>query len=130
MFQTEVKAGLITFTHDGKQYTMTAEQIEAAYRYQQRQYRLEDAKRQLNTLIFGCDDGSDFDRPEEGEKEKEWFQSEYCITYAEAADDEMLEEFTRRFENRLDCNLDENGQWEAAVKAVLIDRIEAERRMM
>lgn len=32
----------VTFTHNGKEYTMTLDEIEAAYRYQDREYHKQD----------------------------------------------------------------------------------------
>ncbi len=121
MFKMEPRTDLIRFKCDSVEYAMTEGEIEAAYRYRERQYRLEDAKRQLNTLIFGCDDGSGFDDPED-KKIKEDFQQDYGISYDVAISPPMLEEYLRRFENRFDCDYDENSQWEAAIRAVLADR--------
>lgn len=121
MFTMESRHSVVNFEYDGVKYSMTEQEIEAAYRYQEHQYRLEDAKRQLNTLIFGCDDGSDFDDPED-EEAKRYFAEDYGISYEEAGSEDMLEEYLRRFENRFDCDYDENSQWEAAIRAVLRDK--------
>jgi len=116
----EPKTDLIRFECDGVEYAMTKGEIEAAYRYRRHQHRLGDAKRQLNTLIFGCDDGSGFDDPE-GKKIKEDFQQDYGISYDVAISLPMLEEYLRRFEGRFNCDYDENSQWEAAIRAALAD---------
>lgn len=121
MFTMESGHSVVNFEYDGVKYSMTEQEIEAAYRYQEHQYRLEDAKRQLNTLAFGCDDGSDFDDPED-EEAKRYFAEDYGISYEEAGSEDMLEEYLRRFENRFDCDIDENSQWEAAIRAVLRDK--------
>lgn len=42
----------VRFTHHGKTYEMTEDQIEAAFRYQERQYRKEDAKYQLDEFVY------------------------------------------------------------------------------
>lgn len=111
---------LILFMHNGKAFCMTAEEIEAAYRYQEHYYRLEDAKSHLKKLVFGCDDGSDFDDPED-QQTKDDFAEEYGISYDQAVSENMLEEYLLRFGERFDCNQDENSQWEAVIKAALND---------
>ena len=121
MFTMESRDNVVHFEHNGVKYAMTEQEIEAAYRYQEHQYRLEDAKRQLNTLVFGCDDGSDFDDPED-EQSKRYFAEDYGISYDQAVSEDMLEEYLRRFEARFDCDYDENSQWEAAIRAVLRDK--------
>jgi len=55
-FQTSLplKEGrTIAFEYNGSTYALTEDEIKAAYRYQERWYRLDDARRQLNILIFG-----------------------------------------------------------------------------
>lgn len=118
MITTENGADMVNFEYNGVQYAMTEQEIEAAYRYRLYQYRLEDAKRHLNTLVFGVDDGSSFDGPE-SEQAKSDFTERYSISYEEASSDDMLDEYVRRFESRFDCNCDENSQWEAAILAAL-----------
>lgn len=121
MISMEQRADVIRFEHNGVKYAMTEQEIEAAYRYQEHQYRLADARRQFNLFVFGDDDGVDFDDPKY-EDTKFNFAVKYGITYTDASSDDMLEEYLRRYENRFDCNYDENSQWEAAICAVLADR--------
>lgn len=121
MIRMEPRTDLICFNHDGTEYAMTAKEIEAAYQYQQHQYRLEDAQRQLNALAFGDDDDGEFNDAADAQS-KTCFEADYGITYEEAVSVPMLEEYLRRFNNRSDCDLDENNQWEAAIKAVLKDK--------
>ena len=123
MFIMESGPDVVNFEYDGVKYAMTEQEIEAAYRYRERQYRLQDAESHLNILVFGVDDGSDFDDPED-EEAKRYFSEDYGISYEEAMSEDMLNEYLRRFENRFDCNYDENSQWEAAIRAVLLDRKE------
>ena len=105
----------IEFEYGGKLYAMTATEIEAAYRYKERQYRKEDALRQLNQFIFDEDD------PESDgasvEEKKRWFECIYLITYEEAC--EMLDDFVDTFEDFTDCNVDENQTWHDAIEEVL-----------
>lgn len=118
MFTMESRIDVVHFEHNGVKYAMTEQEIEAAYRYQERQYRLLDAKSHLNALVFGVDDGSDFNDPED-EQSKRDFAEDYGISYDEAVSEDMLAEYLRRFEDCFDCNYDENSQWEAAIKTVL-----------
>ena len=54
----------VTFEYEGKVYQMTPEEIEAAYFYQERQYRKCDAEAAINAYVFGLDpealDGDDY----------------------------------------------------------------------
>lgn len=111
---------VINFEHNGVKYVMTEQEIEAAYRYREHQYRLEDARRQFNTIVFGSDGASGLDDLK-SKQAKADFSVRYGIGCEEASSDDMLEEYLRRFENRFDCNQDENSQWEAAILAVLED---------
>ena len=45
----------VTFEFEGKVYQMTREEIEAAYRYREREYRQSDAEIALQYFVFGCD---------------------------------------------------------------------------
>lgn len=108
----------VCFEYNGMRYTMTEQEIEAAYRYQERRYRLQDAKRHLDIIVFGLDDGDALDDPESKEA-MAYFAKQYGISYEEASSDKMLEEYLRRFEGRFDCNYDENSQWEASILSAL-----------
>lgn len=44
MIEMENKKDLVSFEYEGKTYVMTQEEIEAAYRYQEQQYRKCDAE--------------------------------------------------------------------------------------
>ncbi len=123
MITMEDRPGMVHFEHDGVKYDMTEKEIEAAYRYREHQCRLEDAKRQLNIVIFGYDD-ADPEDPEFSDDLKQ-FEQQYSTSYEEAAAPDMLEEYLRRYESRFDCNQSENDQWEAAIVAALEDAKEA-----
>lgn len=111
---------VVHFEYNGVQYNMTEDEVEAAYRYQLRRYRLQDAQRQLDVLVYGSDGDIDTEDTE-SEQARACFAEQYGIGYEKASTDDMLEEYLRRFENRFDCNYDENSQWEAAIIAVLED---------
>ena len=115
IFPLEYPGDKVAFTYDGKTYAMTPEEIEAAYRYQQKQYRLQDAAAQLNMFIAGVSD-PDWDEPEFAE-ELVWFEKTHGITYKQAQ--ELAEEFLLAFESLADCNVDENTTWQRAIGNVL-----------
>lgn len=81
---------VIVTSWDGKSWEMTPEQIEAAYRYREYQYRLADAKNQL-------------------ELHEDWIEGEYGYSYDEAI--EYAEELVERFQDNFDCNMPENNVW-------------------
>lgn len=110
----------INIEFNGKVFALTEDEIEAAYRYQKHQYLLEDAERQLNTLVFGTDDGSTFDGPDD-DQAKDDFVEEYGIGYDEACSKPMLEAYVAQYLDDQDCNIsvDENTQWQNAIQTVL-----------
>lgn len=108
---------MIHFEHNGVKYAMTEEQIDAAHSYRKHQLRLEDAERQLDILVFN-DEEADPDDPE-NEQLKADFAEQYGISYEEAVAKPMLEKFVEKFEDDFDCNVNENGQWQNAIYAVL-----------
>lgn len=46
----------VTFEFEGKVYQMTSEEIEAAYRYREREYRQSDAEVAIEYFAFGSED--------------------------------------------------------------------------
>lgn len=108
----------VEFEHNGKKYAMTEDEITAAYWYKDRQYRKEDALRQLRYLVFDGYEVDDEDNEEDGiEDRKRWFETVYHITYEEAC--EMVDDFVDTFEDFADCNVDENQTWHDAIVEVL-----------
>lgn len=61
MITMENTRELIDFEYYGKSYRMAPEEIEAAYRYQEMQYRKADALRMLTSYAFGME--NERDRP-------------------------------------------------------------------
>lgn len=114
-------AALIHFEYDSTEYALTEKEIEAAYRYQLRQCRLEDAKRNLRILALNVDDAGCLTDAEVAVKKQD-FEKRYGVSLEDASAPDMLSEYLRRFESRFDCDYDENTQWEAAIEAVLMDR--------
>ena len=99
----------------GKRYEMTEDQVEAAYRFRQRQYRMVDAKAHLEQFIYGDETAnmSEFDI----QYQEECFTERYKITPADAFG--MLDKIVSRHDLDADCNLDENAQWENAIRNVI-----------
>lgn len=81
---------IVVTSWNGKSWEMTPEQIEAAYRYKERQYRVEDAKNQL-------------------ELNADWIEEKYGYSYDEAI--EYAEELAECFQDDFDCNESENDAW-------------------
>ena len=101
MITMENTRELIDFEYYGKSYRMAPEEIEAAYRYQEMQYRKADALRMLTE--------------DRAEYEKE-FETSYGITFEEAK--ESIPEIVSYFFQKTDCNVGENTTWYEAIEAV------------
>ena len=85
---------IVVTSWNGKSWEMTPEQIEAAYRYKERQYRIDDAYNQL-------------------ELNADWIEEKYGYSYNEII--EFSEELAERFEDKFDCNVSENDAWVARI---------------
>lgn len=85
---------IVVTSWTGKSWEMTPEQIEAAYRYKEHQYRIEDAENQL--------DGN-----------ADWIEEEYGYSIDEVMD--FADELAERFEDKFDCNVSENDDWVARI---------------
>lgn len=85
---------IVVTSWDGKSWEMTPEQIEAAYRYKERQYRIDDALYQL-------------------ELNADWIEEKYGYSYNEII--EFSEELAERFQDDFDCNVSENDAWLARI---------------
>ena len=81
---------IVVTSWNGKSWEMTPEQIEAAYRYKERQYRIDDAYNQL-------------------ELNADWIEEKYGYSYNEII--EFSEELAERFQDDFDCNVSENNAW-------------------
>lgn len=81
---------IVVTSWNGKSWEMTPEQIEAAYRYKERQYRIDDAYNQL-------------------ELNADWIEEKYGYSYNEII--EFSEELAERFHDNFDCNESENDAW-------------------
>lgn len=89
---------IIVKSWSGESWEMTPEQIEAAYRYQERQYRRADA---VNMII---------ERLEWVDGDKDKFKEEYGVSYDEIVGD--ADDLVADFMSEFDCNKPENDIWE------------------
>lgn len=106
----------ITFEYNGKRYSMTKDEIYAAYRYQEKLFRLEDAENQIFDYVFGYDVDPDNLTVDEKE-ELEYFESENHVTLSELL--RCASNVVFHFEDNFDCNVDENTQWTWAVRKTI-----------
>jgi len=96
--------------NNGLALLLTDEQVEAVFRYRERQYRLLDAE---SHLLDNIDE----------EMTDEMFKDTYGITLTEACDKEsvncILNDLVERFADKQDCNLAENDVWRDVVAEYL-----------
>ena len=78
---------IVVTSWTGKSWEMTPEQIEAAYRYKELQYRIDNAKNQLE---FNAD----------------WIKEKYGHSYDEVIG--YIEEF---LQDNIECNVSEDSSW-------------------
>ena len=85
---------IVVTSWNGKSWEMTPEQIEAAYRYKERQYRIDDAYNQL-------------------ELNADWIEEKYGYSYNEVI--EHAEELAECFHDNFDCDMSENSLWSSFI---------------
>lgn len=88
---------LVVSNVTGASYVMNEDQIEAAYRYKQLQYRIEDAKGHIYDMFNECD------------CDEAAFKEEYGVTYSEILD--CAEDIAEQFLDDYDCNVPENDEF-------------------
>lgn len=95
---------IIVTSWNGKSWKMTPEQIEAAYRYREFQYRISDAKNQIELNI-------------------DLIEEKYGYSYDEAI--EYAEELAECFNENFDCDVPENDAWSNCIEEVFssLDRV-------
>lgn len=123
MFKMLERPRTVTFSHLGKEYTMTKEEIEAAYRYQQSAYALEDAARNFDAFVFGWN--ADPDALDAKDKIED-FEAEYGVGYSAAC--AHLKDMEERFFDKYDCGQSEDDMWVDAIEYVLKSLKEAGNR--
>lgn len=97
---------------------LAPEEIEVTYRKQQKKYQVEDAERQLTEyLLYTCCDTFYATDPEGEDEAINEYLHEHCgeITIDDLVNPEseqyVLDQMVQMFEDRFDCNLDENSIW-------------------
>lgn len=101
-----------TFRYMDVMYSMTPKEIEAAYRYQERQYRLQDAALQVERFVYGVD------RSELNPEEIEAAEKNFIKNYHRSPvfDAQELADLVDEFEECADCNIPENDMWQAIIE--------------
>ena len=106
---------IVVFEYNGVLYEMPEEQMEAAYRYLERQNRLLDAKCQFFEFAYGCD--PDSLEPGDCVYQEISFEERYGFPISVGL--MMLDKFVDRYEKQADCNVAENVTWQSAIEEVL-----------
>lgn len=121
MFSLETAKEVVRFTHNGVDYAMTRDEVNAAYDFVKREFLEEDALRQLDYFIFGYSEpfiGEYPDLASDSEKEDlDDFKRKFGISYEEAKN--LKASFAAAFMNCSDCNIPENDLWHEAIYRVL-----------
>lgn len=107
---------LVTFEFDGKVYQMTRDEIEAAYRYREIEYRRSDAEVALQYFVFGGDD-PEFMDDDEYKQAIAGFEENYGVKYADLRD--SIPDIIGVFFQKQDYNVGENQTWEDAIADVI-----------
>lgn len=106
----------VTFESEGKVYQMTREEIEAAYRYREQEYRQSDAEVAVEYFAFGSEDTESM-TDEEYKQAVDSFEERYGVKYNELM--EHVPEIVGLFFQKQDCNIAENQTWEDTIAAVI-----------
>ena len=106
----------VDFDYNGRLYSMTWDELEAAFRYQDRQYMLEDAARNLEILAFGYTGDPLRTLTEEENLALAAFERDIGTTYAALT--ECLDEIVDEYSDIHDCNVADNDLWKTAIRNV------------
>lgn len=105
----------IVFEYNGITYSMTKEEIEAAYDYRHQQDLLEDANRQLEIYAFGsAQECLDEEYVESG---LTVFQDQHGIPYDTVKD--HCDRIVKRFEHLRREDVDDEMTWVIAIEAII-----------
>lgn len=107
----------VTFDFEGKTFQMTPEEIEAAYRYQERQYRKCDAEIAIQYFAFGEDNPEGMSDDEFDQRTAE-FEREYGVKYEDLV--KNAAEIVGIFFCKHDCNVAENTTWELTIEDMIL----------
>lgn len=97
---------------NGVTIELTNAEKEAVFREVEHEYRLADARCHLEELSNSLEEDDSSLRKEYG--------IHFDSAIDETSDDYILEDIVTEYENRFDCNIDENTTWQHALEKVLI----------
>ena len=106
----------VTFEFEGKVYQMTREEIEAAYRYREREYRQSDAEVAIEYFAFGSEDPESM-TDAEYKQSVDSFEEQYGVKYNDLM--KRAPEIVDLFFQKQDCNIAENQTWEDTIVDVV-----------
>ncbi len=106
----------VTFEFEGKVYQMTHEEIEAAYRYREREYRQSDAEVAIEYFAFGSEDPESM-TDAEYKRAVDSFEEQYGVKYNDLM--KRAPEIVDLFFQKQDCNIAENQTWEDTIADVI-----------
>lgn len=106
----------VTFEFEGKVYQMTREEIEAAYRYREREYRQSDAEVAIEYFAFGSEDPESM-TDAEYKQAVDSFEEQYGVKYNDLI--KRAPEIVDLFFQKQDCNIAENQTWEDTIVDVV-----------
>ena len=106
----------VTFEFDGKVYQMTREEIEAAYRYREREYRQSDAEVAIEYFAFGSEDPESM-TDAEYKQAVDSFEEQYGVKHNDLM--KRAPEIVDLFFQKQDCNIAENQTWEDTIVDVV-----------
>ena len=106
----------VTFEFEGKVYQMTREEIEAAYRYREREYRQSDAEVAIEYFAFGSEDPESM-TDAEYKQAVDSFEEQYGVKYNDLM--KRAPEIVDLFFQKQDCNIAENQTWEDTIVDVI-----------
>ena len=119
----------ISIIRDGNEIILTDDEIEKAYRFQEKRYRLMDARIQVNRQILSfttrTDDPATLDLSTVTDSDLNPYTPERYKTRFQALlklDENDLDMISNLFQIRFDCNCDENTLWELVIDNYVKER--------
>lgn len=109
---------MVTFTYNGKEYTMPRETVRAAVELYRYENLLEDARIHLASHLFDDDNIPD-ENTEDYHLVDTEAQEKYHRTVEELFSESSLRALAARFEKRNDCNNAPNDTWDSVLKEYL-----------
>lgn len=108
---------------DELEFSLSDNELYEVYQEQKKIFQLQDAENHLEDFVFGTGRASLNEEDEAAEMAR--FQKQYGFSYEDAINPSseffVLEEAVRRFQDKQDCNIDENSIWANVIESVLED---------